>query len=125
MYITGTTTMLGVVQNGAAPFPLFNAQQSCLNESGKTSCTSQTPTTTPDAFVAKINPYQAGSNPVYSTYIGGSGDDYGNAIDVDTSGTPTSPVGPTRPTGLAATAAPLNFSPLTGVGKTPSSLRSA
>src|SRR5208282_4036872 len=86
MYITGTTTMLGVVQNGAAPFPLFNAQQSCLNESGKTSCTSQTPTTTPDAFVAKINPYQAGSNPVYSTYIGGSGDDYGNAIDVDTSG---------------------------------------
>ena len=38
-------------------FPLFNAQQSCLNEAGNHgTCSSNTPTTTPDAFVAKINP---------------------------------------------------------------------
>ena len=89
MYITGTTTMLGALPNGvtAAPFPLFNAQQSCLNEAGKTNCPGQTQTTTPDAFVAKINPNNESlSSLVYSTYIGGSGDDYGNAIDVDTSG---------------------------------------
>ena len=90
MYFTGTTNMLNQIPTGLglAPFPLFNAQQSCLNESGKNNCTPapQTPTTTPDAFVAKINPNLAASNPVYATYIGASGDDYGNAIDVDTSG---------------------------------------
>ena len=91
MYFTGTTNMLNLIPTGLglAPFPLFNAQQSCLNLSGQTSCTLQTqqPTTTPDAFVAKINPNLAGAaSPVYSTYIGAAGDDYGNAIDVDTSG---------------------------------------
>ena len=91
MYFTGTTNMLNQIPTGlgVAPFPLFNAQQSCLNESGQINCTPapQTPTTTPDAFVAKINPNLAGAaSPVYSTYIGASGDDYSNAIDVDTSG---------------------------------------
>ena len=90
MYFTGTTNMLNLIPTGLglAPFPLFNAQQSCLNLSGQTSCTLQTQqaTTTPDAFVAKINPNLAGADPVYSTYIGAGGDDYGNAIDVDTSG---------------------------------------
>ena len=90
MYFTGTTNMLNQIPTGLglAPFPLFNAQQSCLNESGQNNCTPspQTPTTTPDAFVAKINPNLAASNPVYSTYIGAIGNDYGNAIDVDTSG---------------------------------------
>src|ERR1019366_1036278 len=37
-----------------------------------------------DAFVAKINP--AGSALVYSTYLGGSGDDWGNGIAVDGAG---------------------------------------
>jgi hypothetical protein len=34
--------------------------------------------------VAKINPNQAGSNPVYSTYVGGGGSDVARAIAVDT-----------------------------------------
>jgi hypothetical protein len=37
-----------------------------------------------DAFVTKLNP--AGSALVYSTYLGGSGTDYGTAIAVDSSG---------------------------------------
>jgi len=37
-----------------------------------------------DAFVTKINP--SGTALVYSTYFGGSGDDYGNAIAVDSTG---------------------------------------
>lgn len=87
MYITGTTNMLPTVGgNGEAKFPLFNAQQSCLDEASKTSCTQGFATNPTDAFVAKINPNQPGSNPVYSTYLGGSGDERGLAIAVDTSG---------------------------------------
>lgn len=88
MYITGTTNMLPTVGgNGEARFPLFNAQQSCLNEaSNHGTCTGANGTTNTDAFVAKINPNQAGSNPVYSTYVGGGGSDTGLAIAVDTSG---------------------------------------
>ncbi len=37
-----------------------------------------------DVFVTKIN--AAGSGRVYSTYLGGSGDDFGNSIAVDSSG---------------------------------------
>ena len=37
-----------------------------------------------DAFVAKVNP--AGSALVYSTYLGGSGDDFGDDIAVDAAG---------------------------------------
>ncbi|MCB2182795.1 MAG: Ig-like domain-containing protein [Desulfobulbaceae bacterium] len=38
-----------------------------------------------DAFVTKIN--ETGSSIVYSTFLGGSGDDEGNSISVDSSGT--------------------------------------
>jgi hypothetical protein len=89
LYITGTTTMLNSLPSGvsAAPFPLLDAQQSCLNEASKTNCPAQTATTTTDAFVAKINPNaDSSSSLVYSTYIGAEGDDFANAIDVDTSG---------------------------------------
>ncbi len=88
MYITGTTNMLPTVGgNGEAKFPLFNAQQSCLNEaSNHGTCTGANGTTNTDAFVAKINPNQAGSNPVYSTYVGGGGSDVARAIAADTSG---------------------------------------
>ncbi len=88
MYITGTTNMLPTVGgNGEAKFPLFNAQQSCLNEaSNHGTCTGAHGTTNTDAFVAKINPNQPGSNPVYSTYVGGGGSDVARAIAVDTSG---------------------------------------
>jgi hypothetical protein len=37
-----------------------------------------------DAFVTKLNP--TGSGLLYSTYLGGSGDDYGNGIAVDGAG---------------------------------------
>jgi hypothetical protein len=87
MYITGTTNMPYVVPTGVAPFPLLNAQQTCLNVAGGTGCTTQTPTTVTDGYVAKINPTLDGAQSlVYSTYIGGSGTDTGLGIAVDTSG---------------------------------------
>jgi hypothetical protein len=86
MYFTVTTNMLGIPSGSLAAFPLFNAQQSCLNQASTTNCITQTATTTTDAFVAKINPNQPGAFPLYSTYLGGSDSDYGNGISVDTSG---------------------------------------
>jgi hypothetical protein len=85
MYFTGTTNMLPTAgPNGEAPFPLFASQQSCLNEaSANTNCTPATSKT--DAFVAKINPNLAGSDPLYSTYLGGSDNDTGVAIALDSS----------------------------------------
>jgi len=90
MYITGTTNMLPVGINGGKGFPLFNAQQSCLNGPSQTSGCNNNPTTVTDGFVAKLNTNQQtggfGAPPVYSTYIGGSGSDTGAAVAVDTSG---------------------------------------
>ncbi|HEV7475165.1 MAG TPA: SBBP repeat-containing protein [Pyrinomonadaceae bacterium] len=84
MYITGTTNMpSGTGPNGEPGFPLFNAQQTCLNQPGTGTCAT---TTNTDAFIAKINPNQPGSKPIYSTYLGGSGNDTGTAVAADSSG---------------------------------------
>ncbi len=62
-YVTGTTYSVN--------FPMQSAIQSDMLG-------------TANAFVAKINPSGAGL--LYSTYVGGSGTDYGNAIVVDSTG---------------------------------------
>ncbi|PYT97430.1 MAG: hypothetical protein DMG38_19595 [Acidobacteria bacterium] len=64
-YVTGTTD--------SPDFPTANAVQAHLAS-----------TVGPNAFVAKFSP--DGSALVYSTYLGGSSNDHGNAITVDTSG---------------------------------------
>ncbi len=61
-YITGNTV--------SPDFPIFNALQSTI---GRT-----------DAFISKFN--SAGTNLVYSTYLGGSGNDSAAAIAVDSDG---------------------------------------
>ncbi len=90
MYITGTTNMQSQVPAGSGlqQFPLLNEQQNCLNQAvSVATCSAQTPSAVTDGYVAKINPNLDGSQSlVYSTYIGGSGTDAGNAIAVDTSG---------------------------------------
>lgn len=63
-YVTGSTA--------SSNFPTVNALQSVHTGIGS------------DAFVAKLNP--TGSALIYSTYIGGSSIDGGNAIAVDNSG---------------------------------------
>ena len=86
MYITGGTNFLGFTAGSDVAFPLLNAQQSCLDEASKTTaCTLSNPTAL-DAFAAKINPNATAlSSLIYSTYLGGSGDDIGYGIAVDSS----------------------------------------
>ncbi len=86
MYITGTTNMLPTGINGGLGFPLVNAFQSCLNQSGINVSCNPNPATDTDAFVAKINPQLSGMGSlVYSTYVGAEGEDTGTAIAVDSS----------------------------------------
>ncbi len=82
MYFTGTTNMLPQGLNGAPGFPLYSAQQSCLNAPGQTGACTSIPGPT-DGFVAKLKPV-AGAIPAYSTYLGGSRNDNALAIAVDT-----------------------------------------
>ncbi|NYT07308.1 MAG: PKD domain-containing protein, partial [Methanomicrobiales archaeon] len=62
-YIAGTTN--------STDFPVANPLQAAL--AGQT-----------DAFIARLAPN--GTSLIYSTYIGGTGQDYGYAIDIDTAG---------------------------------------
>ncbi|HYB91873.1 MAG TPA: SBBP repeat-containing protein [Candidatus Binataceae bacterium] len=65
-YVTGSTQ--------SANFPTLNAYQSTLKGSR-------------NAFVAELNPSASGAaSLLYSTYLGGSGSDYGYGIAVDSSG---------------------------------------
>jgi uncharacterized repeat protein (TIGR01451 family) len=86
VYITGGTNFLHTGGNPATDFPILNAFQSCLDVAGSPCPANVTAT---DAFVAKFAP--STSQPalmtlVYSTYIGGGGNDVANGIAVDSGG---------------------------------------
>jgi uncharacterized repeat protein (TIGR01451 family) len=87
MYFTGSMNFQGV--GSPIPFPLLNAQQGCLNEPGiNSNCTNPAPNNL-DAFVAKINPTLVdGASLVFSTFLGGNGDDFGLAVAIDSSNNP-------------------------------------
>ena len=86
VYLTGGTNFQHTGANSATDFPILNGAQSCLDAPTNPSpCPSNV--TAVDAFVAKLNPAAApGSQLIYSTYLGGSGDDVGNGIAVDSGG---------------------------------------
>lgn len=92
MYFTGTTNMWGkgvTIPNGDYSFPLVNAWQSCLNQSGAVGSTTQScnaPGNNTDAFVAKLNPNQVSAVPTFSTYLGGEYNDNGIGVAVDNIG---------------------------------------
>ncbi len=80
IYITGGTSYLHV--GAANDFPILNAFQGCLDSPDVTTC--PTNVSAYDVFVAKLNPTAVtGTQLIYSTYIGGTGDDIGNGIAVD------------------------------------------
>jgi hypothetical protein len=77
---SGNTYVTG--QTDSVDFPTVGQVQG----SGGGTCTDDLlfPYVCFDAFVAKLNP--AGTALIYSTYLGGSGDDHGTGIAVDSSG---------------------------------------
>jgi hypothetical protein len=86
VYVTGYTNFQHTGGNPALDFPILNASQSCLNAPTN-------PAPCPaggakfDAFIAKLNPTAAiGSHLLYSTYFGGTDDDFGFGIAVDSGG---------------------------------------
>ena len=86
VYITGYTNFQHTGGNPALDFPILNASQSCLNDpTNPAPCPAGG--TKFDAFIAKLNPTAAiGSHLLYSTYFGGTKDDLGLAIAVDSGG---------------------------------------
>ncbi len=78
-YVTGKTN--------STTFPVVNAIQKTLSGGGNAKCAepiTQAAIVCSDAFITKLNP--TGSALIYSTYLGGSGEDAGNAIAVDSAG---------------------------------------
>ena len=78
---SGNPFITGFTQS--TDFPTRNPVQGILGISGGSSCGA---TLCADAFVTELNP--SGSGVVYSTYLGGSGADFGQAIALDPSGLP-------------------------------------
>jgi hypothetical protein len=127
IYITGGTNFLHAGQ--PSDFPISNAIQytnpsggllsggACLDSPGLTTCpTTGLPTTggvvNMDAFIAKINPgTTTGAVLDYSTYVGGSGNDFANGIAVDASGNAYITGSTTSPTSTSANAL---FPPVSG-----------
>ncbi|HEY1265372.1 MAG TPA: SBBP repeat-containing protein [Terriglobales bacterium] len=85
VYITGTTNFLNTGNNASTDFPILNAVEGCLG-TPVTGASCPTGVTATDAFVAKLNPAGAvGTQLIYSTYIGGAGNDTGTGIALDSS----------------------------------------
>ncbi len=88
VYITGGTNFQHT-GSATTDFPILNAYQACLDTPPPLTAPTTVPpcsttVTAPDAFVAKINPAaSSGSQLLYSTYLGGTGDDVGYGIAVD------------------------------------------
>ncbi len=98
MYFSGTTNFYNSGagsygnSNQSVDFPILNAYQPCLDTPPPLTLTNPNPCsnsglTVPyptDAFVAKINPNApAGTQLLFSTYLGGNGDDSSTGIAID------------------------------------------
>jgi len=84
----------------SSDFPTVNPFQAVLGLTGGSSCGSSP---CADAFVTQLNP--SGSKAVYSSYLGGSGADFGQAVAVDSTGDPY----------LAGSTSSTNFPAIAGV----------
>ena len=95
VYFTGTTNFsyAGCAGCGTTDFPILDAYQPCLDSPPQTTvvnppvCSVATSTTAFDAFAAKLNLNQnvsPGQQLVWSTFLGGTGDDSSTGVALDT-----------------------------------------
>jgi len=88
IYFSGTTNFI-FTGNGRPPdFPILNPYQPCLDTPPPTTITNpiqcqNTTATKTDAFVAKLNPNTSGQQLLFSTYLGGSGNDTSTGLAID------------------------------------------
>jgi hypothetical protein len=88
VYITGGTNFLHT-GSSATDFPILNAYEGCLDTPPPLTPPTTTPNcstsvTAPDAFVAKLDPSAAaGAQLLYSSYLGGTGNEVGYGVAVD------------------------------------------
>jgi parallel beta-helix repeat protein len=81
-YVTGATDSTNFPTCPGSNRPA--GSDPCTSTTGTPLQSSLQGSNTDDAFVAKLNP--SGTKLVYSTYLGGSSDDFGNGIAVDATG---------------------------------------
>jgi uncharacterized repeat protein (TIGR01451 family) len=120
VYFTGTTKYIftGCAGCSATDFPILNAFQPCLDTAppasvGTSPSCSNTTASASDAFVAKLNlnPHvPQGSQLVWSTYLGGTGDDSSAGVAVDSGAANVYVVGTTNSTDIASNIASLTTS---------------
>jgi hypothetical protein len=115
VYFTGGTNFFNTGSNShvaggnGTDFPILNAYQLCLDtpKNPTTPCSTSGATFT-DIFLAKLDPSKSsGAQLLYSTYLGGTSNDVGYGVAVD-SGTNAYLTGSTTSTDF-------NFTPATGV----------
>ena len=114
IYFTGTTNFIytGCAGCSNSDFPIKNAYQPCLNQgppatyTNPPTCTN-TNTTSMDAFVAKLNPTapQGTGQLQWSTYLGGTNNDAGAGIALDSGAANVYVVGTTNSTNVASATA--------------------
>jgi len=114
VYFSGTTNFsyTGCAGCGTTDFPILNAYQPCLDQPPTTTvvnpptCTIASTTTASDAFVAKLNLNQnisPGQQLLWSTYLGGTGDDSSTGVGLDTGAANVYLVGTTNSSDFVAT----------------------
>jgi Domain of unknown function DUF11/Beta-propeller repeat len=91
VYFTGTTNFTYTGVSSVTDFPILNAYQPCLNSPPPTTIVppqtcGASSSGAPDAFVAKLNTAPntgQGQQLVWSTYVGGTGNDSGTGVAID------------------------------------------
>ena len=118
VYFSGTTNFVYTGTSSISDFPILNAYQPCLDQAPPTTitnpvmCTYTTNPTNPDAFAAKLNisPNVApGEELLWSTYLGGSQNDTGAGIALNTGATDVYVVGTTNSPDFVSSTTIANF----------------